>query len=175
MAYFCILKCLEKKKKSSFSLSNGGWCSIGEWNAIRSRVTPVIIFLTRCLLPQRPNRKLDNYHLCWIVIFGSSFCIYHLVRCRIVLLKESSFNQVCAYCGVNKHTQLVSHEVVSKHLYRCVVQDINVTGFYQNQLWSVFGTYRCCCIKVSMVSGTKISILKVFHRRFHTDVLPIIK
>lgn len=60
-------------KKSSFSLSNGGWCSVGEWNAIRSRVTPVIIFLTRCLLPQRPNRKLDNYHLCWIVILEVHF------------------------------------------------------------------------------------------------------
>lgn len=169
MAYFCILKCLEKKKKSSFSLSNGGWCSIGEWNAIRPRVTAIIIFLTRCLLPQRPNRKLDNYHLCWIVIFGSSFCIYHLVRCRIVLLKES-LTRCVPIVGVNKHTQLVPHEVVSKHLYRCVVQDINVTGFYQNQRWSVFGTYCFYCIKESMVSGTKISILKVFHRRFHTDV-----
>lgn len=133
-------KVLGEEKKSSFSLSNGGWCYVREWNAIRSRVTPIIIFLTRCLLPQRPNRKLDNYHLCWIVIFGSSFCIFWrslaLTRCVPIV-------------GVNKHTQLVPHEVVSKHLLKSVVRDINVTGFYQNQLWSVFGTYRFYCIKVA--------------------------
>lgn len=61
--------------------------------------------------------------------------ILYISPCKVSYCSpEGVFNQVCAYSGVNKHTQLVPHEVVSKHLYRCVVRDINVTGFYQNQL-----------------------------------------